>query len=305
MSQVKVIRASWDKDRVALKEIRKQVFILEQNVPEELEWDQDDLSCEHFIAYIDNEAAGCARLVNQKKIGRMAVLRPYRGMGIGKLIIDHIKRYASQKRYTRLELSAQCHAYSFYKHCGFEAFSMPYEDASIPHIDMALNVFSQHNSAGLFSLGEDADIHHGKTQLEAQGLLDIMLSQTHRSLILCLKDLSHPLCRHENLIQKIKQLARNNRHFKTYVLISQYSTKNNEHSLFRLQDRLPSFVEIRTTQETLPCQWIMDNVAWFDFELSDSRACFSDRAKIKHFMERFNKWWHSSKHISNARRLSI
>lgn len=305
MSQIKVTGASWDKDRVALKDIRNQVFILEQGVPEDLEWDKDDPTCEHFIAYVGNDAVGCARLINNKKIGRMAVLKPYRSMGIGKQIIDHIQRYASQKRYTRLELSAQCHAFSFYKKCGFEAFSMPYEDAGIAHIDMAYNVFSQQNDPGFFSIGSDNAIYHGKSTLEAEGFLDMMLSQTQRSIILCLKDLSHPLCRHEGLIQKIKQLARNNRHFKAYILIGQYVAQYNEHSLFRLQDRLPSYIEIRSTKDSIPCQWLMDSTAWFDFELTDSRVCFSDRAKIKHFMERFNKWWHSSKNISDARRLSI
>ena len=305
MSQIKVIGAKWDKDRVELKEIRREVFIQEQNVPEELEWDNDDLTCEHFIAYADNEAIGCARLIDQKKIGRMAVLKPYRGMGVGKLIIDHIKRHASQKRYTRLELSSQCHAFSFYKKCGFEAFSAPYEDAGIPHIDMAHNVFSQEQEPGQYSFSHDDAIHHGKTLLQAQGLLDIMLSQTNRSMILCLKDLSHPLCRHDGLIQKIRQLARHNRHFKVYILVNHYVAQNNDHALFRLQDRIPSFVEIKSTSDNIPCQWLMDSTAWFDFELTDSRACFSNRAKIKLFMERFNKWWHNAQPIADARRLSI
>lgn len=305
MSQIKVTGAKWDKDRVALKEIRHQVFILEQHVPEELEWDKDDIDCEHFIAYVGDEVAGCARLVNQKKIGRMAVLKPFRGMGIGKQIIDHIKRYASQKRYTRLELSSQCHAYSFYYKSGFSAFSLPYEDAGIPHIDMAHNVFSQHNDTGLFNFSDDTAIHHGKSLIQAQGYLDILLSQTRRTLILCFKDLSHPLSRHQGLAEKIKQLARHNRHTKIYILIGQYHPQYNEHPLFRLQDRLPSFVEIRSTRDSVPCQWIMDSTAWFDFELNDSRVCFSDRAKIKHFMERFNKWWHNAQAIADARRLSI
>jgi predicted GNAT family N-acyltransferase len=107
MNQIKVIGAKWDKDRVALKDIRRQVFIQEQNVPEELEWDDDDLTCEHFIAFVGNDAVGCARLIGHKKIGRMAVLKPFRALGIGKIIIYHIKIHASQKRYTRLELSSQ------------------------------------------------------------------------------------------------------------------------------------------------------------------------------------------------------
>ncbi len=305
MSQIKVSKANWDTDRRVLRDIRNQVFIIEQNVPEELEWDELDASCEHFIAYIDNEAVGCARLIHNKKIGRMAVLRPYRGLGIGLQIVDHIKRYASQKRYSRLELSAQCHAYDFYNKCGFQAFSTPYNDTDIPHIDMGHNVFAKEQEPGMFLFGSDSEIHHGKSLLEAQGYLDMMLSQTRRSIILCLKDLSHPICHHTGLMDKIKSLARHNRHFKVYVLLNKYIPQNNEHALFRLQDRLPSFIEIRTSNEAIPCQWLMDSTAWFDFDLNDSRVCFSDKAKIKLFMERFNKWWHNAQQIVDSRRLSI
>lgn len=306
MTQIKVKSTSWDQDRVFLREIRSKVFIQEQGVEERLEWDSKDSSCEHFIAYIGSEAVGCARLVDNKKIGRMAVLKPYRQKGIGREIIDHIKRHASQKRYTRLELSAQCHAYEFYRNCGFSACSPPYEDAGMPHIDMELRVFSQHeDSSGLYQIHNDKEIYHANSFLETSGYLDILISQCKRSVIMCVKDPAHPAYSNEKLLSKIKYLARTNKHFKLHVLLASYHTSYNDTKLFKLADRLPSFIEIKTTSDPITAQWVIDGSGWIEFDGIESRLCFSDRSKIKHFMERFNKWWGHGKHILDSKRLSI
>jgi predicted GNAT family N-acyltransferase len=306
MTRIKVSSATWDKDRVSLKGIRNQVFIIEQGVSERLEWDNEDAKCQHFIAYINNEAVGCARLVDNKKVGRMAVLKAYRGKSIGKEILDHIKRYASQKRYTRLELSAQCHAYMFYRNSGLTACSAPYNDAGIPHIDMELRVFS-HNEVtnSQYDMDSDNHIYHAKDNIESQGYIDILLSQCNRSIILCLNDTQHPLINHEHLLSKIKLLARTNKHFKTYILINNHHVNSYGSALFKLADRLPSFIEIKTTANTIPSHCFFDSRAWIDLNGSESRFCYSDRAKVRHFMERFNKWWNHGKHIRDTRRISI
>jgi len=306
MTRIKVTSTTWDKDRVSLKEIRNQVFIQEQGVDERLEWDKEDAKCEHFVAYIDNEAVGCARLVDNKKIGRMAVLKAYRGKGVGKEMLDHIKRHASQRRYTRLELSAQCHAYEFYRSSGFSACSSPYEDAGIAHIDMELRVFSQdENTTGQFNIHSDDKIYHGETPLEASGYFDILLSQCRRSMIFCLTDARHPLCNHGNLLSKIKRLAKINKHFKVYILIASYHPSFNDTPLFKLAERLPSFIEIKTTNDAISQHLTFDGSAWMDLYNNESRFCYSDKAKVKHFMERFNKWWAHGKHILDTKRLSI
>jgi predicted GNAT family N-acyltransferase len=306
MSEIKVKSASWDKDRVSLKEIRRQVFVIEQGVDERLEWDNDDANSEHFIAYINGDAVGCARLVGNKKIGRMAVLKAFRANGVGSKILDHIKRHSSQKRYTRLVLSAQCHAYEFYRSNGFEAFSVPYEDANIPHIDMEHRVFSQDESEdSQYYMKSDQQIHHGDSIIQAEGYLDIALSQVSRSVILCINDIQHPLCSNKNLLNRLKIMARTNKHFKCYILITNYQPKFNDTALFRLADRLPSFIKIKASSEPVTSHWVFDSNTWLDFKGNESRVCYSDRSKIKHFMERFNKWWTYGKQITDTKRLSI
>ncbi len=305
MHSIKVIGANWKQERTALRSIREQVFIVEQGVPADMEWDNLDDQAEHFIAYDGDEAVGCARLIDHKKIGRMAVLKAYRNQDIGRKIIDHIIRFASQKRYTLLQLSAQCHAYEFYRRCGFTACSTPYEDAGIPHLDMECRVFSQSHQQCQYSLTEDTEHYKGSSDIEAKGYLDILLSQSRKKLLLCLNDLSHPLTKYHSLLAKIKFLAKNNRHFRVCVLIAQYHTSNNDHELFKLMARLPSFIEIRVNSEALGNHWIIDNAAWFTTNNTHSNVCFADPAKIKSDTEQFNRWWQNAKAIQSARRLSI
>jgi len=306
MTRIKVTSTTWDQDRAFLKDIRKQVFIQEQGVDERLEWDKEDATCEHFVAFVDGEAAGCARLVGNKKIGRMAVLKAYRGKGVGKEILDHIKRHASQKRYTRLELSAQCHAYEFYRRSGFNACSSPYDDANIPHIDMEHRVFSPEDQEDRqFDMNTDQAIYHSKNIFESQGYFDILIGQCNKSIILCIKDIRHPLLSNENLLSRIKFLARTNRYFKVLILVNNYHPSFNDSALFKLAQRLPSFIEIKTTTDAIPYQWVFDSSSWVNLTDNDCRFCFSDRSNIKNYMERFNQWWSHSKSILDTKRLSI
>jgi len=305
MHNIKVIGASWKKEREALKQIREQVFILEQGVPQNLEWDELDEAAEHFIAYAGNEVVGCARLIDHKNIGRMAVLKAYRNQDIGRKIIDHIKRYASQKRYTLLQLSAQCHAFEFYRRCGFNACSTPYEDADIPHIDMECRVFSQSTEPSQYSLSHDSNLYTGTTPLQAKGYLDILLSQCGNRMLLCFDDLSHPLAKDYGLISKIKFLIKSNRHFKVQILLAKYHPSNNDHGLFKLMSKLPSFIDIRQNSEASGNIWLMDNTAWFTAGNTSSRACYAARGDVKNETERFNRWWQHAKAIQSARRLSI
>ena len=75
--------ADWHNDRDSLALIRKLVFVKEQNVPEELEWDEFDDSSIHFLATHKDQPIACARLKTDGQIGRMAVLASYRSQGTG------------------------------------------------------------------------------------------------------------------------------------------------------------------------------------------------------------------------------
>ncbi len=92
-----------------------------------------------------------------------------------------------------MQLSAQCHAYEFYRRSGFNASSQPYEDAGIAHIDMECRVFSQDHEEYQYAFSQDQNIDHGNNPTETTGFFEIMLSQCRRALALSINDLPQPL----------------------------------------------------------------------------------------------------------------
>lgn len=135
MSEIEIKTANFY-DNHEIKEIRRIVFIEEQTVPEELEWDEHDKESTHFLAYYNNKAVGTARLLTSGHIGRMAILKGYRNRKIGKNMLEYILEIAKMKSIQKVELSAQEHALGFYKKQGFVVTSKVYLDAGIPHYDM-------------------------------------------------------------------------------------------------------------------------------------------------------------------------
>jgi predicted GNAT family N-acyltransferase len=133
--------ADWPQDREHVRDIRTRVFISEQGIPAELEWDGQDETAVHFIAeYADRLAIGTARLLASGQIGRMAVLPALRGAGVGRLLVREIIKTARQRGVGELFLHAQLSAAGFYRHCGFQAEGDIFNVAGIPHQTMRMTV---------------------------------------------------------------------------------------------------------------------------------------------------------------------
>src|SRR3954463_10199182 len=119
-----VRRVTWNAARDALSAVRTRVFVHEQQVPLELEWDGIDGACMHVIAETaDGAAIGTGRLLPDGHIGRMAVLAPWRGRGVGRMLLAELMAAAAERGDTVVELSAQTHAIGFYRRNGFEIVS--------------------------------------------------------------------------------------------------------------------------------------------------------------------------------------
>lgn len=126
--------ADWERDAEALRGVRLTVFVEEQGVPEALEWDGLDPSCRHALAVDARGAAiGCARLLPDGHIGRVAVLASHRGLGIGDALMRRMIALAVELGHTQVEVNAQTHALAFYRRLGFEPVGEAYDDAGIPH----------------------------------------------------------------------------------------------------------------------------------------------------------------------------
>ena len=127
----------WATTGSAIRAIRETVFIHEQGVPVELEWDGLDSSCAHVLAWNDRgETIGTARMQRNGTIGRMAVLKDWRGRGVGRALLQTLLDLAVRQGLPRVTLSAQTHALGFYERAGFHVVGKPFMDAGIPHRKM-------------------------------------------------------------------------------------------------------------------------------------------------------------------------
>lgn len=140
LERVEVRVARWPDDEMLLRRIRSEVFIKEQDVPEDLEWDGLDATSRHLLAMVDREAVGTGRLTPHGKIGRMAVLPAYRGRGIGGRMLEGLVRLAVEDGHRRTYLHAQLHATDFYARHGFRAEGENFMEAGIAHRHMYLDL---------------------------------------------------------------------------------------------------------------------------------------------------------------------
>ncbi|WP_416841153.1 GNAT family N-acetyltransferase [Haloferax sp. DFSO52] len=143
MTETAVRVATTDAEREDAFAVRKAVFVDEQGVDEELEWDEydePDADAVHFVGYRNDEAIGAARLREYEpgvgKVERVAVLESARGEGWGKRLMDALEAEAERRGFERLLLHGQTSAEGFYHGLDYETTSDVFDEAGIPHVTM-------------------------------------------------------------------------------------------------------------------------------------------------------------------------
>ncbi|WAH61052.1 GNAT family N-acetyltransferase [Pseudomonas silvicola] len=136
MNKIRVRVADWHKDIADIRRIREAVFIAEQSVPPELEFDADDNDAVHFLACEGDYPIGTARLLPDGQIGRVSVLKDWRGLKVGDALLQAAIAQAERQDLKQQSLSAQVHATAFYERHGFKVTSEEFLEAGIPHVDM-------------------------------------------------------------------------------------------------------------------------------------------------------------------------
>ena len=130
----------WPKAKTEARRIRFIVFVDEQRVPPDLEMDEHDASSIHALAFAEGQAVGTGRLLLDGHIGRMAVLKEWRGRGVGRALLRALIEAARRRGDKDVVLNSQVHALGFYGAEGFEAEGPVYEEAGIPHQVMRLRL---------------------------------------------------------------------------------------------------------------------------------------------------------------------
>lgn len=141
--------AAGEADLAACFAVRSEVFVAEQNVPESIEYDAYDADAVHVIAVgADGAALGTGRLLSGAaalaktgvegvgSLGRLAVRKSARGLGVGVALVRAIEAEAGRMGLAAVDLGAQTHAVGFYERLGYVAYGPEFEDAGIPHRSM-------------------------------------------------------------------------------------------------------------------------------------------------------------------------
>ncbi|MBS7456304.1 GNAT family N-acetyltransferase [Coralloluteibacterium stylophorae] len=126
--------ADYTRDFPALRAVREPVFVVEQAVPIEEEWDALDPHCFHVLAFdASGSPVGTGRLTPERKIGRMAVLQAWRGRGVASALLQALVEEAVRRGWDEVSLHAQVQAIPFYARAGFTAYGDEFMEAGIAH----------------------------------------------------------------------------------------------------------------------------------------------------------------------------
>jgi predicted GNAT family N-acyltransferase len=135
----------WPMMQAAAQAVRTTVFVLEQGIAPEDEWDADDATALHAVLFdLNGQPLGNARLLQPSaglaKVGRMAVLKEARRLGYGARLLQALLREARRRSNKEVRLSAQRTAESFYAEHGFVVVGEPFDEVGIAHVEMCLSL---------------------------------------------------------------------------------------------------------------------------------------------------------------------
>jgi predicted GNAT family N-acyltransferase len=246
--------ATWDADRDAIKTVREDVFIREQAVPPEDEWDELDAKSVHALAR-DAQGApiGTGRLTPEHTIGRMAVLKDWRGKDVGAAILRTLLEQARAKRYPEITLHAQTHAIPFYERSGFAAYGDEYLECGIPHRHMRLRLEAPEPVERAVDRDDARHKPPAPAAMVADGLesalacIERVVGAARHKLWVYTRDLEPGLTDRDAFLEHIKRIALSGRGADIRILVQEPANAVRDgHRLLHLAARLPTFVQFRT-----------------------------------------------------------
>lgn len=295
----------WETSHTDLSAIRTQVFVEEQSVPVELELDDKDETAFHWLALDEaNTVLGTARMLPDGHIGRMAVLKNCRSMGIGKALIGAAIDHARSLNIFEAYLYAQTHALDFYRKEGFIVHGDEFFEANIPHFTMRLALFNQR------LLGK----HYGTFVVQDyKSSVKDLVSQTKQKLLILSSDLDSYVFNTNEIVDYISSLARKSRYTETRILVTDTTTMVKQgHRLLELQRRLSSRISIRKIsiephliRHNLV---ISDNVGFICQSVNDPEKAWGNYNNIptaRNYMTEFNEYWGQALEDSDLNVLAI
>lgn len=301
---LKIEQANWDTDQAHIQSIRQQVFIQEQSVPADLEWDGKDNTATHWLAWQDGKAVATVRLLADGHLGRMAVLADYRGGGIGRRLLNTVVEAATKQQLLEIYLYAQLHALAFYTAAGFIPEGDEFMDAGIAHRTLRLRLSEQR------LLG----VHGGKFAIKKMDIAaQDLIAQVDRQLRILSFNLDKAIYGQLELVESISQLARKSRFSEIKILVCRSDGLSGRgHPLIQLHQRLSSLVELRKIPddaEEIKNNFIVaDNLGVISQSSKDPDIIwgnYNNRPIAEDFITQFDRLWSHAQPDPNLRPVSL
>ncbi|HYW77513.1 MAG TPA: GNAT family N-acetyltransferase [Gammaproteobacteria bacterium] len=300
MSEFIIRRAEWGPDTPLLRDVRTRVFIEEQKVPKDLEWDELDEGCIHALAEAEGNPIGTGRLTPDGHIGRMAVLAEWRNRGVGAALLSHLMDAARERGDGFCELNAQVSAIGFYERFGFQAQGGEFMDAGIPHRLMRLD----YGKPPVRQLSSFTDLRNA--------LVEIARSSRHE-FSLYAPDLATQLTGTAELEAALKDLALSSRRGRIRLLVEDArAAAADSNPLVRLAGTLPSRCALQqlcaeddAEDEVYAFNDNGDSVHQQKTESATGTFVTGSPVTARDFQRRFDPLWERSEPAPDARRLQI
>lgn len=249
--------ADYQTDLASLRQVREPVFVQEQQVPLEEEWDELDPLSRHVIARdLQGQPIGTARLTPKHKIGRMAVLRDWRGHGVGAAMLQALLDLARSLGYKEISLNSQVDAIGFYQRFGFESCGEEFIEAGIRHRAMRKQIDPTETvpRAGPRPVPDNRDIEI-TSLAEARAVALDLLSDTQRQLWIYTRDLEAALYGDPAVLEHLKRVGIQGRSAEIRILLVEPASMiKQSHALIPLAQRLASTFQIRSPGDEIDRQ---------------------------------------------------
>lgn len=284
----------------ALRAVRETVFVQEQQVPAEEEWDALDPQCRHVIARDERGTPiGTGRLTPQRKIGRMAVLREWRGAGVGDAMLHALLRQARASGWDDVSLNAQVSALGFYARHGFRPFGERFMEAGIKHQAMRLELdrpraVSDRAAAVAVTAG--------------------LVLSARRALYVYSRDLDPGLLDSPRVLDALRCFGTRGQGNEVRVLLQDPDAPQRAHApLLALAQRLPSVFGFRAVEDpadlAYPSAWLANDAGGYYFRdlghRFDGEAETDAGGRARQLVEQFRPIWERARPCSEFRALGL
>ena len=258
-SDFRVDPADYHADIKDLRHVRETVFVAEQQVPIEEEWDDLDPQCRHVVARdLQDQPIGTGRLTPERKIGRMAVLREWRGRGVGDALLVALLDQARGLGWTEVSLNAQVSAEAFYARHGFQPYGERFMEAGIEHQAMrrTLEPLSSQGRATARPRGPSQPLQDFTSLHEATAATLALVQGARRGIQLYSRDLEPVLYAQPEVLDAFRQFAIAGRGGVVQVILPEPAAAQGAiHPLLTLAQRLTSVFQFRTPVDNVDLQY--------------------------------------------------